>query len=72
MTLFIELNLDNNLIPSITRPTRITKSSATLIDNIIVGKQFQEYEANIGISDISDHLPLVLKSFQPTLYKKKP
>ena len=28
---FIELNWDNNLIPSITRPTRITKSSATLI-----------------------------------------
>ena len=26
---FIELNLDNNLLPSITRPTRITKSSAT-------------------------------------------
>ena len=35
---FIELNLDNNLIPSITRPTRITKSSATLIDNIMISQ----------------------------------
>ena len=68
---FINTNLDKNLIPTITKPTRITKNSATLIDNIIVGKQFQEYEANIGISDISDHLPLIFKSFQPKLYKKR-
>ena len=67
---FINMNLDKNLEPTITKPTRITKNSATLIDNIIVGRQFQEYESNIGISDISDHLPLVMKSPQPTLYKK--
>ena len=69
---FIDINLDNNLIPTITKPTRITRTSATLIDNIIVGKQFHEYEANIGISDISDHLPLILKSYQPKLYQKQP
>ena len=68
---FINMNLDKNLEPTITKPTRITRCSATLIDNIIVGRQFQEYEANIGISDISDHLPLVMKSPQPALYKKK-
>ena len=39
-----------------------------MIDNIIVGK----HEANIGISDISDHLPLIFKSYQPKLYKKQP
>ena len=60
------------MIPTITKPTRITRTSATLIDNIIVGKQFHNYEANIGISDISDHLPLILKSHQPKLYKKQP
>ena len=69
---FIDINLDNNLIPTITKPTRITRNSATLIDNIIVGKQFHDYEANIGISDINDHLPLILKSYQPKLYKKQP
>ena len=69
---FIDINLDNNLILTITKPTRITRTSATLIDNIIVGKQFHDYEANIGISDISDHLPLILKSHQPKLYKKQP
>ena len=69
---FINTNLDRNLIPTITKPTRITRNSATLIDNIIVGKQFHNFEANIGISDISDHLPLILKSYQPNLYKKQP
>ena len=68
---FIDLNLDLNLIPTITKPTRITKTSATLLDNIIVGKQFHNFVANIAISDISDHLPVVLTSYQPTLYKKQ-
>ena len=58
---FIELNLDHQLLPSFTKPTRITKSSSTLIDNIIIGKKYQmDYEPIICISDISDHLPLVL------------
>ena len=69
---FIELNLDMNLIPTITKPTRITRTSATLLDNIIVGKNFHNFTANIAISDISDHLPVVMNSFQPRLYKKKP
>ena len=34
---FIELNLDYHLLPSFTKPTRITKTSSTLIDNIIIG-----------------------------------
>ena len=33
---FIELNLDMHMIPVISRLTRITKSSATLIDNLFV------------------------------------
>ena len=32
---FIELNLDRDLIPCITKLTRITNKSATLIDNIL-------------------------------------
>ena len=68
---FIDINLDLNLIPTITKPTRISKSSATLLDNIIVGKQFHNFVANIAISDISDHLPIVLNSHQPNLYKKQ-
>ena len=33
---FIAYNLEANLIPVITHPTRIMKSSATLIDNIFI------------------------------------
>ena len=34
---FINYNLDNDLFPVITRPTQITHSSATLIDNVLLG-----------------------------------
>ena len=68
---FIELNLDNNLLPSITRQTRITKSSATLIDNIIVSQSLMaNCESRIVIDDISDHLPSIVK-FDEMLQKCK-
>ena len=37
---FIEVNLENELIPTITKPTRITRNTATLIDNIIIGRDY--------------------------------
>ena len=40
---------------------RITKSTATLIDNILVSQKFcGKFESNILIDNISDHLPTVL------------
>ena len=70
---FIELNLEHQLLPTITKPTRITRSTATLIDNIIIGKDFQaDYEPSIVVSDISDHLPCLLKIKNPSLFKKPP
>ena len=38
---FLDMILDNGLIPSITRPTRITQQSATLIDNIFISEVLQ-------------------------------
>ena len=58
---FIDYNIDNCLLPTITKPTRITRSTATLIDNIIIGKTFQNYtKSQIYVSDISDHLPTMI------------
>ena len=58
---FIDLNLEHDLVPTVTRPTCITKSSATLIDNILVSQKYcGRFESNILIDDISDHLPTVL------------
>ena len=55
---FIQSNLDFGLVPTITRPTRITHSSATLIDNIIVSQNLcGRHASSVLINDISDHLP---------------
>ena len=57
---FIQLNLDLGMIPTITRPTRITSSTATLIDNIIVSQNnCGNYIASILVEDMSDHLPTI-------------
>ena len=58
---FIDLLLDNNVWPVITKPTQITKSSATLIDNLIVSPNiYGAYESGIFLEDRSDHLPCVM------------
>ena len=58
---FIDLNLEQDLVPTITRPMHITKSTATLIDNILISQKFcGKFESNILIDNISDHLPTVL------------
>ena len=55
---FVQSNLDFGLIPTITRPTRITQSTATLIDNIIVSQNLcGSFISSVLINDISDHLP---------------
>lgn len=50
--------LSHDLIPTITKPTRITHTSATLIDNIYVRQDCSIFSAIIPC-DISDHFPVV-------------
>jgi len=58
---FLNLNLDLGLLPTIIRPTRITNTSATLIDNIYVkSRKACNSKSAILITDISDHLPCLL------------
>ena len=48
-----------SLYPSVTKPTRITSTSATLIDNIFTNSNsFQT--SGIIISDVSYHLPVFI------------
>ena len=57
---FYDLLLESNYLPTITRPTRICKNSATLIDNILISNRLQEaYKSGIILNDISDHLPSI-------------
>ena len=69
---FIEFNLEANFLPCITRPTRITKNTATLIDNTFISKNLQGIQdSKILITDISDHLPSVITLSGPFLEKRQ-
>ena len=58
---FLELNLDNDPLPCITMPTRVTTKSATLIDNLLISRKLQyNYEPYIILDDLSDHLACIL------------
>ena len=58
MQQFLEATLDANLIPIITKPTRVTHNSATLIDNILIKSDHCEtHRDNVIITNISDHYP---------------
>ena len=46
-----------SLVPVITKPTRITEESATLIDNIFTSNP-NNFNSGIIITDISDHFPV--------------
>ena len=70
---FLETILENNLVPCITRPTRITNSTTTLIDNILISnKLYCKQQSGILLSDISDHLPCLVKLEQINLKQKEP
>ena len=54
---FLETNLEHGLIPTIIRSTRITNTTATLIDNIMVSKKFCGItKSSVLIENASDHL----------------
>ena len=70
---FIQNNLDFGLIPTATRPTRITQSTATLIDNIFVSQNLcGKYVSNILINDTSDHLPVMCTLSNLKTTKREP
>ena len=70
---FIDTNFDTNLLPCITRPTRITKSTATLIDNVFISQNLHKnFESSILINDISDHLPSIMITHNQSLDYTEP
>ena len=62
-----------NLLPTITRPSRITSHSATLIDNIYISQELhQDFKLLLLLNDISDHLSLITMLHQTRLADKTP
>lgn len=75
---FLNNLLCHSYLPTICNPTRITESSATLIDNIFINTTRLKSSSAIVYSDISDHLPVILhletsliKRTRPTVIKKR-
>ena len=55
---FIDMMYANSFIPLINKPTRVTRQSLTLIDNIYTNCTNINIERGIFYTDISDHLPI--------------
>ena len=58
---FMNNMLSSHYIPTISKPTRVTEFSATLIDNFFVSSLTNQLESAIVYNDISDHFPICLK-----------
>ena len=70
---FLDTLLNKELFPTITRPTRITHHSATLIDNIFVSMNLHKrYESAVLLNDMSDHLPILTLLRQTKLKNNTP
>ena len=67
-TFLINSLTSQSLIPIITKPSRITNQTATLIDNIFINHP-NGFVSGILISDISGHLPLFI--IKRNLFTKK-
>ena len=64
---FINQMSTYSLLPVISRPTRITEQTSSLIDNIFI-KHPNNFESGLIISTISDHLPIfIMKTINTNL-----
>ena len=70
---FWEMIVENDFLCTITKPTRITHQSATLIDNIFVNKELSsEYKSWVLQDDLSDHLPCLISIVEIDHDRKQP
>ena len=57
---FLDGLLDKDIFPTITRPTQVTHTTVTLIDNIFVSKVLhQDFESAVLLNDMLDHMPIL-------------
>ena len=66
---FFDLMYQRNLIPTINKPTRVGKNSATAIDHIITDYVLTcDFKTAILKTDLTDHFPIViaLKNYGPS------
>jgi len=59
---YINCIFSHHFYPTVNKPTRITATSATLIDNIITNVCQTQFISSILYADISDHLPIIIQT----------
>ena len=73
MQCFLEINLEANLLPTIRKPTCVTTSSATLIDNIFARTSTPEsIKSGVIIDNTSDHFPIITEIMDPNVTQCEP
>ena len=70
---FMNILFSNNFLPYITRPTRISNNSATIIDNIFTNLTNSKITSGNILTHISDHFPqfLILENANISHKKQK-
>ena len=68
---FVDIIFGAGFYPLITKPSRITDTSATLIDNILINDLCRNNQSGLLISDISDHRPVFVCSEQHVSRNKR-
>ena len=65
---FLNCLLENDMLPTITRPSRITHNTAALIDNIFVSSGlYRDFDSALILNDMSDHLPVLTLLYRQSL-----
>ena len=57
---FIEMMLEGHYFPVINKPTRITDTSATVLDHIWTNLHHQHIKSGVILNSLSDHLPVYM------------
>ena len=68
---FINLMFSSSFYPTISKPTRITKSTATLIDNIFSNTLEEKCKTGLLLTDLSDHLPVFQLNLSEATYSTR-
>ena len=63
---YLDMLYSSNLLPVVTKPTRITSHTATLIDHIHTKASTDQIISSIVTTNISDHLPTLWFSRRQT------
>ena len=57
----INVSVSNGAIPIITKPTRVTSESSSIIDHIITNDSNHQINSFIFKVDVTDHYPILCK-----------